>query len=768
VAGWHIGRQMAVVVALSAALVVAAAGVPAVGAPLPDGRLYELVSPPQKHGGDVLIDSLRTWAAEGGNAVAFSSLTGFGDVVGTGVATDYMATRVVGTPPAGSQGWTVHAITPPQGALPVSLTTSGFEPMDVAFTPSLDAGVFQSWDSLTSDPDVASVANLYLRRGFRTAPSPSVDLVTQCPACAPPGRPLEPFALKPFNMLPKIAGLSVDGTHVLFESTLRLTSDASDGTTSRRVNLYEYADGTVRNVGILPDGSPAAGAVAGQGAGAGQTLGLYMPHALSQDGTRAAFTAAPGFCQVDTEYVCGSLYLRDMSSTPGTTVQVNASERTTSPDPGGSQPAIFWAMSANGQRVFFTSNEELTNDDSNTSTDLYMFDASAPAGRRLTRISVQDPSQARSGGADVEIVLGASDDGQTVYFTSSAPLLPGDPSFGPDTTGIYVWSDAGSGSPRLSFVGPLAGFSANSIENRMAGSIWSLEQFVQSRVSPDGRFLLFSTTNGDGVLSPYGGQRDYDQGTCSDIGVSGCRELYVYDASAPARSAQQLRCVSCRPDGATATVSASDMARTLDGAASSVGILDHALSTDGRVFFSTSEALVPEDVNGRSDAYEWEGGQVHLLTDGQSASGSYFLDASPDGADVFVVTRAQLTAWDTDGSYDLYDVRQPLPDHPAGVLDPPAQPPACVPIDGCRGSSVPAPSLTAVSTVTFHGTGNLRQKFPKPLRCRTGTVRKHTSRGVRCVRRPRRKKPARCTRSRARGKQCSKAAARGSTKRSAR
>lgn len=664
---------------------------------LPDCRAYEMVSPPDKSSGDVMINSLRTWAAADGNAAAFASLTGFGDVAGTGVATDYLAQRSA-NPNPGTNGWSTHAITPSQGALPLALTEEAFEPMDLAFTPNLDAGVYQSWDPLTSDPYVAGVANLYLRRGFRTAPSPAVDLVTACPACVLSGDPLAPFARTPFSMLPKLAGLSADGTHVLFESTLKLTPNATDGTSSGQINLYEYANGAVQNVGILPNGEPAPGAIAGQGAGAGQGIGFYLPQTLSRDGARVAFTADPAVRRMGVDqYMSGDLYLRDTSSTPPSTIQINGSERTP-PDPGGPQPAVFWAMSGDGRRVFFTTAEQLTNDDNNPNVDLYVFDAGAPAGSRLTRISVQDPSLP---GANVDIVLGASDDGRTVYFTSSGPLLPGDPSFGTladsNTEGIYMWSDAGSGPPQLRFVAPLFG---HSFENRAAGVAWGPSYLMQSRVSPDGRFLLFSTTNGNGVLSRYG-QSDYDQGTCSDVVSSlGCRELYLYDAQATAPQ-QQMQCVSCRIDGATATVSATDTAHAFLGASESGGMFDHALTPDGHVFFSTAEALVLEDTNGKSDAYEWQNGHVHLLSDGRDPSPSFFLDASPDGSNVFLATRARLTGWDGDGSYDLYDARAG-----GGFPEPPSASAPCAGPDTCRGPGAAAPPPVAPVTPRFIGPPN--------------------------------------------------------------
>ena len=61
---------------------------------LPDGRAYELVTPPaNKNGADVTAMSERTRVAADGNAVTYASLTAYGDVIGTGIATDYMSIR---------------------------------------------------------------------------------------------------------------------------------------------------------------------------------------------------------------------------------------------------------------------------------------------------------------------------------------------------------------------------------------------------------------------------------------------------------------------------------------------------------------------------------------------------------------------------------------------------------------------------------------------------------------------------------------------------
>jgi len=131
--------------------------------------------------------------------------------------------------------------------------------------------------------------------------------------------------------------------------------------------------------------------------------------------------------------------------------------------------------------------------------------------------------------------------------------------------------------------------------------------------------------------------------------------------------------------------------------------LSHALSDDGRyVFFSTQEALVPEDSNGKWDAYEYDTatGTVHLISSGKDPADSYFLDASPDGRNVFFATREQLLGWDVDQNYDLYDARV------GGGLPEPV--PATPPCSGetCRGAPAGAPGSGVPGTQLFDGAGN--------------------------------------------------------------
>jgi hypothetical protein len=688
---------------------------------LPDNRAYELVSPTLKNGGDVLANPFYTRGAASGDAVVFASFTAFGDPAGTGLVTEYAAQRSSLADPH-SNGWDTHAITPRQTALPTKALLGGLQPAYYRLSSDLRNGVFRAWSPLGDDPTVADVANLYERPNV-LAPGPgSYSLVSACPLCVDTSTPLPPLSLTPFLPYPIVVGMSEDGRHVLFESLLRLTSDAVDGTSDRTVNLYSSDDGVVRLAGVDAGGRAVVGAVAGQGSAVGGFGGKYTPHVMSRDGSRYVFTTDPRPCVFlnASVYTCGTLFVRDRTS--GTPVSVQVS---------GSSPAVYWEASVDGSKIFFTTNEQLTVDDTNREWDLYRYDLDAPVGQRLLRLSVQDPSLAATP-AGADIVLGVAEDGSAAYFAASRQLVAGKPPIGSDAAGIFAWRETGTPGGELRYVGELGQLSGMESRDVVAGQN-SNGSPRQTRVSADGRHLVFAATLGHGLLSAHGGI-DYDHGGCHD-GVAGCNELYVYDADS-----DELRCATCRPDEQPATASASFVAGNSAGVAAPLPYLNHPLADGGRwLFFTSGESLVPEDVNGRLDAYEWDSstGEVRLLSTGTDPADSYFVDASASGDDVFVATRARLVGWDIDSSYDLYDLRRPTLGHPAGFPDPVA---AALPCAGeaCLAPSPGQPPAAAIGSLSLRSGGNVPppRQARRPRRCKRGQVRKRVHGHVRCVKRP--------------------------------
>ncbi len=597
-------------------------GVPGSGF-LPDGRGWEKVSPNEKGGADVLADNQRARVAADGSAASFALSGGV----------DYLSVRK-------GNRWIAHAITP-KGQ---PTTGPGLQSRYVGpFSGDLSTGVFLAADPLTADPNVANVPNIYLRADLE-APGPgSYALLSSCPLCASTGTPLPPLPSLPPQLLargigaPFIAGASADFGHVIFESQQPLTADAPGGCTNLLNlgqcpgNLYEWDHGTVRLVGVLPDGTPAAGSQAGQGAGSFQGAPELTPHTISADGSRIVFTV-PDAPRSHT----GALYMRVDHTT---TVQLNASERTDcadhdpcagvpEPDPRGPQPTTYWGASTDGTRVFFSTVEALTEDAPlDASNKLYMYDASQPSPHHLTLISLdREPTDP----GDVVAVQGASADGHYVYFGAIGQLVAGQPLLD-SGGGLYVWHD---GSVR--YIAPLDPQDFGEDTNTVP---WQSGR-TSVRVTPDGSHLLFRSTADRG---PTGYPQD------------GNPELYLYSFAS-----RSLSCVSCDPTGAPATADAFTTVRANTGDAATTSAQSHPLSDDGRyVLFSSGQALVPQDVNHAIDAYEYDvlTGTVHLVSGGADGSDSYFMNASPSGRDAFFLTRQRLIRADADGGYDLYDAR---------------------------------------------------------------------------------------------------------------
>lgn len=384
--------------------------------------------------------------------------------------------------------------------------------------------------------------------------------------------------------------------------------------------------------------------------------------AISTDGSRIVFTSG------------GGLYLRvDGSST----VQVDASQ-TGGTGGGGS----FQAMSSDGSKVFFTDENQLTPGSTAEAGKPDLYECVLPEG--ASRCELSDLTAAGAGEpADVLAVspLG-SQDSSHVYFTAKGVLAEGAKSGEPNLY-VYEPDPEHEGQFKTTFIATLVGGGA--------------DQGVGA-VSPDGTWFAFasqkSLTGYDNIL-PGGGPQP---------------EAFLYSAVS-----NQLVCASCNPSGEP------PFNIELPGAILGAEVAPSTarpLSDGGRLFFETSEALVPSDTNGQVDVYEYEGGRQSLISSGTSPEASSFLGASESGGDVFFLSRQQLVPQDTEEEAKvIYDARV------EGGFPATSVPPPCTTADACRAPVAPLPSVFgAPASATFSGAGNLAPPSPAVVKPKPKTA----------------------------------------------
>jgi hypothetical protein len=323
-------------------------------------------------------------------------------------------------------------------------------------------------------------------------------------------------------------------------------------------------------------------------------------------------------------------------------------------------------------------------------------------------------------------VIGTSGDGHHLYFATVPELVGGQPL---GERAIYYWQDADrTPGGTLSIVGAAHTADLGPVTNF---SLWLAAPKV-SRVSHDGQTFVFEVSDGTGLPPRYDGTCPVDRNPNNS--GQGCSQVFLYHADRSRPLDPDVICISCPARGVTPSDSALLDVRTGSSVTSLGSHYSHALSADGRyVFFNSPEALVPEDTNGKYDAYEYDTltGTTALLSTGKDPYDSYFLDASTDGHDVYFVTRQRLVGWDTDAAYDLYDARVN-----GGFPEPPPTRPGCIGT-ACHGPTTTAPSATPLASTKSKGLGNEATANPTPrrTRCKRGHVKRRVHGRARCVKR---------------------------------
>lgn len=658
------------------------------GALLPDCRAYEMVSPIDKNNGDIVSSftggaepTTLYQSAELGNRFTYSSSRSFADPEGAPYTSQYLASR-------GGEGWMSESISPSRTR--VSLL---FDFQRNAFK-AFSADLCMAWLRSDADAPLAAGATPEFSNVYRRQSCGSVGYETL--STAGPSDRLPVYQDNEQRLWMELQGTSTDGSRAIFIANDNLEGtaapDVAESTESDAdsTQLYEHSkvDG-LRFVCILPSGNPLKEACA---AGLATRLGDVVSHlranvdnAISTDGSRIFWTAAKDIGP-------GRIYARIDGTT---TVAISV--------PVSPEPALWWGAAEDGSVAVFSFAAGAHAD------ELYAFEVDTKTPQLIAQ--------------EVLSVMGMSDDASRIYFASTKDLGGGATEGQPN---VYLW-DGGS----TEFIATLP-----ASELADLSPIAARPDIRTSRITPDGRYVAFSSR---GSLTGF-------DNTDASTGQPDT-EVFLYDAVA-----DLLTCLSCNPTGARPT-GKNGIAAMIPPWERSL-YASRALSDDGRrVFFEAYDRLTPRDENGAKDVYQWEaegtgtcdaadssfqaasGGCVELISSGQSARESVFLDAAPSGSDVFITTLSSLVPWDPD-AVDVYDARV------GGGFPPP--PPPRDPCEGgaCQSPPPPAAAPSVATAVTRPG----NPVFKK--RCRKGQRRVRRKGKVVCVKKRRADKQAKRRRAR--------------------
>ncbi len=447
---------------------------------LPDCRAYELVTPPTKNSSQLEGAS---GAAVDGDAISFTTKEPLPGAPAGGKF--YVATR-------GAGGWGSEEMNPLEsytGILcPYQSGSVG------AYSDELSSSLVEygKGTSASQGPNEEYECNA---EGLQVAPGEPVgyeNLLVRDNATgayrlvnAPPG------GVTPADA--HFKGASSDLSHVVFTELAALTSDAPADVE----NLFEWDEGVLRLLTVLPNGTPAGGSLAAEGDAA------QVSHAISTDGSHIMFTSGGGlYDRIDGER----------------TVQIDETQGGAGASGGGS----FQAASTDGSKVLFLDERRLTADSTAETGEPDLYECVLPEGASNCELS--DLTVAKAGEhADVLHVSGlGSKDSSHVYFTARG-VLAGNTREYTEAEGKQVVEGAQSGD--------------NNLYLDQAGTITFIAtlasgDFGTGAVSPDGTWFTFDSTK-----SLMG----YDNSNPGG-GVAG--EIFLYSAATG-----HLACASCNPSG---------------------------------------------------------------------------------------------------------------------------------------------------------------------------------------------------------------------------
>jgi hypothetical protein len=659
---------------------------------LPDGRVYEQVSPLEANGNEAgaatqgsEVHAQYGIASADGNHVLYSQRGPFGE---THSGNDLFSVSTRGP----RSGWDTSAAVPPGcgynasnffGAEPRSLLPAAdLSRLVFAALGGFGAGNCPEPSTYKGDP-LAYNGGLYRTEVGAGAPEwwltkPTVEAPTPNPTTT--GVPIATGGSPDLNTV----YFTYFGT--LVPEDRSRAAHVTEYAATSAFGFYEWkAKGGLHSAAGLPNepGEPAKGEADPYGAVPAATLTRLndpqptpdeFDNEVSRDGRTAFFVSPdPVFAFAQGAPTPVELYVRDQGEgETADTVLVSRDQREVEegtseegkpkPAPGAapaphnpSEEALvpvngylssYVFASPDGSRAFFASRDRLTKQAPEGGVKEYEFNTGTNELRYLEKFA--EPAS-----GPFSSILASSEDGSSFVFDNTAEHK------------LELWERLPDGEETVTEIAAFSGPSSPSFE---------------ARAAKDGEGTAFVLRT-DAVLS---GGFDNEAAT---------EQVYRYVAGG------KLTCVSCAPAGtAQSDAQAFGWSRVIgDGGA--------------RIFFASAEQLLARAGNGVANVYEWEqagtgschsgereGGCLFLISSGTSPNPSFLTDNDEKGENVFFATSQGLVKGDSGEIYALYDARVNggFPEEP-----PPAE---CA--GSCRPAS-PAPPLAAPLTTALGPSGNL-------------------------------------------------------------
>jgi len=566
---------------------------PAVG--LPDGRAYELVSPAEKHSGEVFPAAPSVGSCEGeckppgikaqvfpmqsapdGNTVAYMGYP-FSPTEGAAVWNSFVSRR-------SATGWQTTAASP-------SLL-SRLSGEHLTYGSSLTSGLIRQTNPQLAPQAPAGYENLYLEDV--AAPTSLVPLLDT----PPPHRDAGPFLIEYGGASPDFSAQFFAANDSLTSATAYAPEPSDPGATGR--DLYEWRGGHLALVNVLPGNSAVA-------SGAGFASASPDAHAVSENGRRVFW------------HVGSTLYAREDGQI---TRQLNHS-------------GTFLTASSDGLQVLFT--------------DGCLYSLLTETCTDLTQ---------GEGAGTFQGIVGQSMDLARIYFVDTAKLPASGANERHEEAqvgkpNLYLY-EAGAGTRFIATLLP----ADNSGNNPGALNDWTNNSYERTaEASPDGRYLAFGSTGqltGYDNVGPCGVELGhiidipcneaflYDSAT-GRLDCASCN---------PTGEAPLGRTTLRRIEGERAW---QPQPRYLTNSGRLFFDSQDRLTprdTNGRV-----EDVYEAEPNGVGSCGR-VAGCISLISPGSGSVDANFLAMDESGANAFFTTRERLVPADSDELVDLYDARE--------------------------------------------------------------------------------------------------------------